>query len=259
MTERSAKERLQTMLSGSELQRVLIVHAHPDDEALCGGSLAAELEARGIAVSLLTCSRGEAGEIVEGAVPEGTSETELPRIRERELAGSVRALGIAQSMWLGEPPARATGAQPRQYRDSGMRWIREGLAGPADSSDASSLTAAPLGEVIADVEAAIAAANPELIVSYDDAGGYGHPDHVRAREAALTAARNRGIPFAEFTDNRDTPETLWFELSEHRAAVVAALRCHRTQLTVDEDERGLVHSGGQHQELPLDIGLRLVG
>ncbi|WP_293694418.1 PIG-L family deacetylase [uncultured Agrococcus sp.] len=238
--------------------RILAVHAHPDDEALCGGALLREFRERGAHVSLLTCSRGEAGEIVTRAVPTGTPAEQLPEIRERELRGAADALGIAEQLWLGTPPARAVGLPPRNYRDSGMRWIEEGLAGPADTHDEHSLTAASLHDVVADIDAAIAATEPELILSYDDRGGYGHPDHVRAREAALQTARNRGILFAEFTEERAADDVLWFSLPQHRDAVLAALRQHRTQLTVDRDGRGLTHSGGQWQTLPLDIGLRAV-
>lgn len=255
MPERECVDLRETL---REVTRVLVVHAHPDDEALLGGALLRELADRDVVVSLLTCSRGEAGEIVAGAVPEGTTAAELPAIRERELAGSVAALGINTALWLGRDPARAGGLEPRDYRDSGMRWIREGLAGPADAEDADSLTAAPLAEVVADIDAAVTATKPELIVSYDDQGGYGHPDHVRAREAALAAARGQGIPFAEFTEQWADPATVWFELPGQKDAVIAALRSHRTQLTVDDDQRGLTHSGGQWQQLPLAVGLRLV-
>lgn len=248
-------------------RRVLVVHAHPDDEALAGGALLREFHERGIRVTLVTCCRGEAGEIVAGVLPEGTDAAELSRVRERELAGSVAALGIAEAHWLGLPPIRAEGLEPRVYRDSGMRWIRPGLAGPADATDLDSLTAAPLEEVTADLRAFAAVESPDLIISYDDAGGYGHPDHVRTREATLAAALELGIPFAELLEEEasdedsvdfDADDAAWFSLPQHLPAVLDALRSHRTQLTVDEDGRGLTHSGGQRQEVPFSIGLKLV-
>lgn len=251
----------------SRAKRILVVHAHPDDEALAGGALLREFHERGIRVALVTCCRGEAGEIVAGALPEGTDAAELSRVRERELAGSVAALGIEAAHWLGLPPVRAAGLAARVYRDSGMQWIRPGLAGPADSTDLESLTAAPLEEVTADIHAFAETEAPDLIISYDDAGGYGHPDHVRAREATLAAARELDIPYAELVEEEasdedsvdfDADDAAWFSLPQHLPAVLDALRSHRTQLTVDEDCRGLTHSGGQRQEVPFAIGLRLV-
>lgn len=311
-----------SLLAG--VRRVLVVHAHPDDEVLAGGALLRELHDRGVRVALVTCSRGEAGEIVDGVLPDRTSEAELAEVREREVRGSVEALGIAAHYWLGMPPARAAssvadaiagpdadaGEDPdtiagadagtaigadtgtkantdvnvhghagagtsacvrahafadataftdaRTYRDSGMQWVRPGVAGPADSSDARSFTAAPLAEVVADLAAVVAVERPEVIVSYDDAGGYGHPDHLRAREAALAVARASGIRFAELIDDPSVPDTEWSDLEHQRAAVLEALRSHRTQLTVDADGRQLTHSGGQRQHVETDIGLRIV-
>lgn len=263
-------------------RHILVVHAHPDDEVLAGGALLRELHERGIRISLLTCCRGEAGEIVARILPEGTDAAQLARVRERELAGSVAALGIDASYWLGMPPARAAGLGPRVYRDSGMRWLRPGLAGPADATDRASLTAADLEDVVADVHALASETQPDLVISYDDAGGYGHPDHVRAREATLAVARTLGIPFAELLGSEpsridvgaaaevgaaaqadaDTgglvAEAVWFSLPQHREAVLRALGSHRTQLVVDADGRGLTHSGGQRQAVPLAVGLRRV-
>ncbi|MGO2749509.1 MAG: PIG-L family deacetylase [Pseudoclavibacter sp.] len=246
------------------VRHALIVHAHPDDEALAGGALLRELHERGAKVTLVTCTRGELGEIVEGVLPEGTAVAELAEVRERELRGSLDALGIDAHRWLGTAPARAEGLEPREYRDSGMRWLRPGLAGPADETDLRALSVAPVEEVTADLAAVIAHDGPDLVISYDATGGYGHPDHVRAREASLAAARAAGVRFAELVEQseRDLAAEIgdleWFDLEQHRAAVVAALRSHRTQLTVDDDGAGLVHSGGQRQAVHLAIGLREV-
>ncbi|WP_166786475.1 PIG-L family deacetylase [Cryobacterium sp. TMT2-15-1] len=250
------------------------MHAHPDDETIATGALIAEVVARGIRVSLLTATRGEQGEVVRGplSVLEGTDE--LTRERERELAGAATALGIDGRFWLGTPPARAAGLEPRAYRDSGMTWIRPGLAGPADDIDGDALVRAPLGDVTADVAALIGQLRPALVISYDNAGGYGHPDHVRMHEAAVAGSRLAGVAFAEVVQvgvdgapsgagaagAADAAGAAgaaeWFDLSAHLATVTAALRCHASQLTVDGDH--IVHSGGQREPIITVVGLRLL-
>ena len=238
---------------------VLFVHAHPDDETIATGALIAELVARGIRVSLLTSTRGEQGEVVAGPLSglEGTDA--LTRERERELAGASAALGIgsADRFWLGVPPARALGLEPRAYRDSGMTWIRPGLAGPADDIDDDALVRAPLAEVTADVAALIGQLRPALVISYDNDGGYGHPDHVRMHEAAVAASRGAGVPFAEVL-HAPADGAEWFDLSAHLATVTDALRCHASQLTVDGDSGHIVHSGGQRDPIITAVGLRLL-
>ncbi|TFC89492.1 GlcNAc-PI de-N-acetylase [Cryobacterium sp. TMT3-29-2] len=234
---------------------VLFVHAHPDDETIATGALIAELVARGIRVSLLTATRGEQGEVVPGplSVLEGTDA--LTRERERELAGAAATLGIDGRFWLGMPPARATGLPPRAYQDSGMTWIRPGLAGPADDIDDDALVRAPLGEVTADVAALIGLLEPALVISYDNGGGYGHPDHVRMHEAAVAASRVAGVAFAEVVHS-EVDDAEWFDLSAHLATVTDALRCHASQLTVDGDGAHIVHSGGQRDPIITAVGLR---
>ncbi|HAM26974.1 MAG TPA: GlcNAc-PI de-N-acetylase [Microbacteriaceae bacterium] len=236
-------------------QSVLFVHAHPDDETISTGALIAELVARGTSVFLLTATRGERGEVVPGALSglEGTDA--LTTEREHELQRATDALGIAERFWLGQPPARANGLSPRRYRDSGMKWIRPGLAGPADDVDDDALAVAPLAEVADDVAALIAHLRPSLVVSYDNGGGYGHPDHVRMHEAALAASRGQGTPFAEVRHAPDPPGE-WFALDRHLHTVTAALRCHASQVTVDGSD--IVHSGGQREPITTSIGLRIL-
>lgn len=234
---------------------VLFAHAHPDDETLASGALIADLVARGVRVTLLTASRGERGEIVTGALPANTDADALTRAREAELAGAVATLGFTAQYWLGHGPARAPGLTPRRYRDSGMEWIRPGLAGPAGDADADALSVAPLAEVVDDVAALIAAERPSLVISYDSGGGYGHPDHVRIRDAALAASVAAGVAFAELLE-APAADASWFSLTEHQPVVVAALKCHASQLTVVGDD--VVHSGGQREPIGTDVGLRLV-
>jgi N-acetyl-1-D-myo-inositol-2-amino-2-deoxy-alpha-D-glucopyranoside deacetylase len=244
---------------------VLLAHAHPDDETISSGALIAELVARDIRVLLLTATRGERGEIVPAlrqsirdairADPEA-----LALVREHELRSAVSALGISHGYLLGTPPARTAGLPERRYRDSGMAWIRPNLAGPAGDAPPDALSVAPLAEVTDDVRALIAFARPDLVISYDHGGGYGHPDHVRIRDASLAAALLASVPFAEmlsaeFAEARaDGAEG--FELDAHLDIVRRALHAHATQLTVIG--RDLIHSGGQRQRIPTSVGLRLV-
>lgn len=232
---------------------VLFVHAHPDDETITTGALIAELVAQGIRVLLLTATRGERGEVVTGALPGLTGSAELTAAREQELQKATDALGVAERFWLGEAPARAA-ALPRRYRDSGMEWIRPGLAGPADDIDDNALVRAPLSEVVQDLTALLRRVTPSLVVSYDSGGGYGHPDHVRVHQAAVRASRECGIRFAEIVPAPEA-DAEWFELEHHRATVTAALRQHASQLTVDGTD--IVHSGGQREPIMTAIGLRV--
>lgn len=235
---------------------VLFVHAHPDDETISTGALILELVERGIRVALLTATRGERGEVVPGLRQQlGTDEASLTHAREAELARAVESLGVAEAYVLGAPPARAAGRQPRRYRDSGMRWIREGLAGPAADVPADALSAAPLDEIVGDLRSLIDAVKPDLVVSYDDNGGYGHPDHRTIRKAALRAADASNVTFAELVSTPE-PDAEWLELSGHLPGLQHALGSHASQLTVDGAD--IVHSGGQREAIITSVGLRRV-
>ncbi|MCW1804180.1 PIG-L family deacetylase [Brachybacterium squillarum] len=234
-------------------RRVLVVHAHPDDETLSTGPLVADLTARGVHVELVTATRGEEGEVVPGAIAED-DDRPLDEVRAAEIDGATRALGLADRHLLGTAPALAAGAAPRRYRDSGMQWIREGLAGPSDTAGEDSLTRRPLETEVADLLALIASTGPDVIVSYDDEGTYGHPDHVRTHHLARAASAESSVPMLEISEHgavRELPGTA--------AAVTAALRCYRTQLTVvSADDAGVLvrHVGGQDQLVPFAAGFR---
>jgi N-acetyl-1-D-myo-inositol-2-amino-2-deoxy-alpha-D-glucopyranoside deacetylase len=234
---------------------VLLVHAHPDDETISTGGLIAHLAGLGIRVGLVTATRGERGEVVAGPLSALAGTAALSEQRERELERAARTLGVTESFWLGYTPARAPGLAPRCYRDSGMEWIRPGLAGPAADSDAEALARAPLAEVTADVVAVLRYAQPSLVISYDRTGGYGHPDHVRTHDATLAASRALMLPYAEILDS-PAADVDWFDLESYHDAVTAALRCHASQLTVDGDF--LVHSGGQREPIRPSMGLRVL-
>lgn len=234
--------------------RVLFVHAHPDDETIItGGTLAALAEA-GAEPLLVTLSRGEQGEVVPGSA-DITDAQGLAAHRMGELSGALAALGVERHAFLGAGPARAEGLPPRIYEDSGMSWGADGRATTAAESDEYALTAAPAMEVLNDLVAAAHDAGAGAIVSYDNGGGYGHPDHVLAHRISRAVAHALELPFWEaVSEDRAAAESgadagavERYDIAPWLDRKVAALRAHATQLTVDGDD--LVHVGGQRQPI----------
>ena len=114
------------------IERVLFVHAHPDDETITTGATIATLVENGAAVTVLTLTRGERGEVipVDLASLEGDLEA-LAAVREAELAQALSHLGVRDHRFLGNPDARWAGRTARRYVDSGMRWGARGAQASA--------------------------------------------------------------------------------------------------------------------------------
>ena len=213
-------------------ERVLFVHAHPDDESISTGSTIATLIDRGAEVTVLTCTRGERGEVIPADLEYLLDSREaLGDYREGELLAALAALGVTDHRMLGDANARWAGLPPRRYIDSGMRWGPHG-AEPLDSADPASLTAAELGEVAADIAAVLIELEPDVVVSYDGNGGYGHPDHIRAHEATRTAAEVIGVPFYTIDESPTAKSALVVPGVDRKRAALAA---HRTQVLVEGD------------------------
>ncbi len=240
--------------------RLVFLHAHPDDETLATGALLAWLVDRGGEPAVVTATRGEQGEVVPGPLSALAGTPQLVAHRERELAGALGVLGVADHAFLGTPPARAAGRGPRRYTDSGMRWLdaAETLAGPGGSAGADSLTAAPVDEAAADLAAYLASLGADAVVGYDVHGGYGHPDHVACHHIAGAAARLAGVPLFEVVSEPllPAPDAREYALPEYLPRVREALANHASQLTVDGAE--VVHVGGQRQPIPTTVWLRRV-
>lgn len=235
--------------------RALFLHAHPDDETLSTGGLIATLAASGVDCAVVTCTRGERGEVIPGVLPDDAGVDGLVALRREELAAACSDLGVARHAFLGTPPALAPGSPPRLYRDSGMRWVTPSLAGPSLDAGPDALTVAPLAEAVADTLAVLTAWVPDVVVSYDLGGGYGHPDHVRTAEIALDACRTAGLPLIQVVTG--TPEDAeWVDVSASLGAVKRALGRYASQLSVHDDH--VVHVGGQHQPIDRRVGLRRV-
>ena len=155
--------------------RVLLVHAHPDDETINNGATMAMYAALGASVTLVTCTRGEEGEVL---IPEllhlaANATDSLGQHRVTELALAMKELGVADHRFLGE------GA--KLFRDSGMMGTdpnnRPDVFWQADLEEASDLLVQIIDEV-----------KPHVLITYDEFGGYGHPDHIQAHRVAMRAA-----------------------------------------------------------------------
>lgn len=231
---------------------VCFVHAHPDDETLATGALIAHLAQQGHRVSVLTATRGEMGEVVPGPFSALAGTPALEERRERELAGALQVLG-ADGTFLGTAPARVAGRPERRYLDSGMRWVTEHVAGPAEHADERSLCAASHDEVVADIVAHLRHTGAQLAVTYDADGGYGHPDHVILHGLTRRAAKEVGIGFATIS-HEPGAGVHWFDLELLLPVVVEALGHHQTQLSVHGDT--LTHSGGQPDVVKTSVGLK---
>jgi N-acetyl-1-D-myo-inositol-2-amino-2-deoxy-alpha-D-glucopyranoside deacetylase len=152
-------------------KRALFVHAHPDDETINNGATMAKMVSEGVAVTLVTCTRGEEGEVL---VPElanlaSSLEDKLGEHRVHELANAMKELGVDDHRFLGN------------YRDSGMMDTPQNnhplCFWRADVEKAALELAAIIDEI-----------KPQVMVTYDEIGGYGHPDHIQTHRVAMRAS-----------------------------------------------------------------------
>jgi N-acetyl-1-D-myo-inositol-2-amino-2-deoxy-alpha-D-glucopyranoside deacetylase len=161
-------------------RRLLLVHAHPDDESINNGATMALYAATGAQVTLVTCTRGEEGEVIPPDLAHLAPDREdrLGPHRVGELAAAMKELGVTDHRFLGGPG---------RFRDSGMMGVeqnrREGAFWNTEVDDA----APYLVEVIRSVR-------PQVLVTYDPRGGYGHPDHIQAHRVAMRSAELAAEP-----------------------------------------------------------------
>ncbi|MFI7889674.1 N-acetyl-1-D-myo-inositol-2-amino-2-deoxy-alpha-D-glucopyranoside deacetylase [Streptomyces sp. Cmuel-A718b] len=155
-------------------RRLLLVHAHPDDESINNGATMARYAAEGAHVTLVTCTLGEEGEVIPPPLARLTADRDdvLGPHRVGELAAAMRELGITDHRFLG-------GAG--RYRDSGMM-------GAEQNGRPGSFWSTPVDEAAAHLVEVIREVRPQVLVTYDPDGGYGHPDHIQAHRVAMRAA-----------------------------------------------------------------------
>jgi N-acetyl-1-D-myo-inositol-2-amino-2-deoxy-alpha-D-glucopyranoside deacetylase len=212
---------------------LLTAHAHPDDETLANGALLATWARAGRPVTVVTCTRGEQGEVIgpDLAHLEGDGLA-LAAHREGELARALAALGVTDHRFLDQLPPAPGHAAAVAYVDSGMAWIGVGKAAPASSLPAGALVAAPLDEAAGRLARLIRERRPDVVVSDEPGGGYGHPDHVMAHRITARALALAAEP-ADGAAGVRVPVVLWSALDE------AALRAAYRALAALPDEPGL--------------------
>ena len=245
-------------------RRLLLVHAHPDDESINNGATMAKYTAEGARVTLVTCTLGERGEVIPPALRH-LGGGALAQERQTELGEAMRALGVEEWGCLG-------GAG--RYQDSGMM-------GTADNHNPHCFWQADVDQAAEHLVGVIREARPQVLVTYDPNGGYGHPDHIQAHRVAMRAAElaadtavrpdlgqawriakiywNRvprsaadrafarlqaelpGLPFAKTATLDDVPgvvddERITTEIdgTAFATAKAAAMRAHATQIEVAE-------------------------
>ncbi|WP_205707158.1 N-acetyl-1-D-myo-inositol-2-amino-2-deoxy-alpha-D-glucopyranoside deacetylase [Kineococcus vitellinus] len=255
-------------------RRLLLVHAHPDDESIGTAATMARYADAGAGVTLLTATRGELGEVVPAELAH-LGPDELAAHRAQELAAAMEAVGVGDHRFLTRPDG--TG-----YRDSGMVWLEPGRAAAGEDVDPRALAAADPEEVARSIAEVVREVRPQVVVTYEPGGGYGHPDHVRVHEATMRALvlaaggsghdePGGGVPWqvakvyeivqpesavrealrrlaesgADGAGDPDGPlpsvvvpdeqVTTVVDGTEQVPAKIAALRAHATQLTLDLD------------------------
>jgi N-acetyl-1-D-myo-inositol-2-amino-2-deoxy-alpha-D-glucopyranoside deacetylase len=153
-------------------KRLLLVHAHPDDESIETGGIMAKYAAEGAHVTLVTCTLGEEGEVIPpGLIHLQGRGDQLAAHRIGELDAACAALGVTDHGFLGGPG---------RWRDSGMMGTpandRPGCFWQADTDEAAR-----------ELEAIVRVVRPHVMVTYDERGFYGHPDHIQAHRVARQA------------------------------------------------------------------------
>ena len=151
------------------------MHAHPDDETINNGATMAKYAAEGVQVTLVTCTRGEEGEVLVESLANLASSRDdrLGEHREIELKNAMEYLGIKDFRFLGSPN--------KKWRDSGM-------IGTAQNERKDVFWQADLTEAAQELVKIILEIKPQVLITYDEFGGYGHPDHIKANQVAMLAA-----------------------------------------------------------------------
>jgi N-acetyl-1-D-myo-inositol-2-amino-2-deoxy-alpha-D-glucopyranoside deacetylase len=204
-------------------RRLLLVHAHPDDESIYTGATMARYAAEGARVTLVTCTLGELGEVIPASLAHLAAEKEdgLGEYRIGELAAACAALGVTDHRFLGGPG----------------RWRDSGMMGTEGNDDPRCFWRADVDQAAGALLDVIAEVRPQVLATYDAQGAYGHPDHIQAHRVAWRACELAGPDAPEKFYATATLEsglvTTEVEAGAWFGRKLAAMRAHATQITVD--------------------------
>jgi N-acetyl-1-D-myo-inositol-2-amino-2-deoxy-alpha-D-glucopyranoside deacetylase len=161
-------------------RRMVVVHAHPDDEVINTGATMAMYAQAGVQVTLVTCTLGEEGEVLVPDLVHLAADQHdiLGEHRISELAEAMKALGVSDYRFLGGPG---------KYRDSGMM-------GTPPNDRPESFWQADLDTAAADLLGVLRETRPQVLIGYNEFGGYGHPDHIKAHQVMHRAAELAADP-----------------------------------------------------------------
>ncbi|PYC72117.1 N-acetyl-1-D-myo-inositol-2-amino-2-deoxy-alpha-D-glucopyranoside deacetylase [Streptomyces tateyamensis] len=161
-------------------RRLLLVHAHPDDESIGNGATMARYAAEGAQVTLVTCTLGEGGEVIPPQLAHLAADRQdaLGAHRIGELTAATAEVGVTDVRFLGGPG---------RYRDSGMMGV-------PDNDRPDCFWQADLDEAAGYLVAVVREVRPQVLVTYDEQGGYGHPDHIQAHRVAMRAVELAADP-----------------------------------------------------------------
>ena len=201
------------------------MHAHPDDESIGTGATMAKYAAQGAQVTLVTCTLGELGEIIPPALAHLAAgrDDRLGQYRIGELDAACATLGVTDHRLLGGPG----------------RWRDSGMMGTPGNDDPRCFWRADVDAAAAELVAVIREVRPQVMVSYDAEGGYGHPDHIQAHRVARRAfqlSARTAAPLAKFyaTASAGSAQvTTEIDGTRYLPAKLAAMRAHATQIILD--------------------------
>jgi N-acetyl-1-D-myo-inositol-2-amino-2-deoxy-alpha-D-glucopyranoside deacetylase len=256
------------------VRRMLLVHAHPDDEVIGTGGTMAKYAAQNALVTLVTCTLGEEGEIVVDHLKHLAADQDdaLGQHRIGELAAACEALGVKDHRFLG----------------GAGRWRDSGMMGEPTNDRPSCFWRADLAEAARGLVAILRETRPQVVITYDENGGYGHPDHIQAHRVTVMAMDLAGeagyepelgepwqpaklyyhcIPRSLFREGMqaltergidpgfgdeepsfivdDELVTTSIETADQLAAKVAAMRAHESQIAVNDVFYAMADGGGR--------------
>jgi N-acetyl-1-D-myo-inositol-2-amino-2-deoxy-alpha-D-glucopyranoside deacetylase len=192
-------------------RRILFVHAHPDDEVINNGATMAKYVSEGVQVTLVTCTAGEMGEVLVPDLAHLAYDEKggLGEHRRGELDEAMKVLGVTDHRFLG-----GFG----RFHDSGMAWHEDGHAIAAETIPDNAFWTADLNEAADELVTVIREVRPQVLVTYDQFGGYGHPDHIQAHRVAMYAAQLAAAPSyrLELGEPHDIAKIYWTAMSESR-------------------------------------------